>query len=146
MKQFTKEHEGRLKELSFKMLKNNTVIRKGVTGVDIRDLFHVETESSLRGINTHLLAEIEKKSKVDTWSAGEEHERSLKKIKEQQELVDLLIGYKMNKRTTAEARAARADLRRELDEIKKSTIKPEDRIKEIEEMLKAGPSSEDEDE
>lgn len=135
---FSKEHLDRLKELSFKMLKNNSVIRKGSgvgTSLNINDLFHVETESSLRSTNAFLLGEIDKKSKVDTWSSSDQDVRSLNKLKEAQELVNLLIGYKISKRQSQEARAARQEVQKEIEKLEKETMKPEERIAKLKKQL-----------
>ena len=59
----------------------------------------------------------------------------LEALKKKTELVNLIIGWKRHNLEIQEARARKAELTAQLDELKESQKTPEDRIKELEAKL-----------
>jgi chromosome segregation ATPase len=67
--------------------------------------------------------------------ATDYQQEKLEALKKQKELVNLIIGWKRHNLEIQEARAKKAELTAQLDELKESQKTPEDRIKELEAKL-----------
>ena len=133
---FTKEHFDKLKELALEMLVENTTV-KGNMGQEysILDLFHNLTLNTLVAIRSSLNSIISKKEEIDEWSITDGEQRVLESLKKKKEIVNLLIGYKRQLEESAKTERERQILTKQLNELKDSTMSPEDKIKEIEKQL-----------
>ncbi len=133
---FTKEHFDKLKELALEMLVENTTV-KGNMGQEysILDLFHNLTLNTLVAIRSSLNSIISKKEEIDEWSITDGEQRVLESLKKKKEIVNLLIGYKRQLEESAKTERERQTLTKQLNELKDSTMSPEDKIKEIEKQL-----------
>ena len=133
---FTKEHFDKLKELALEMLVENTTV-KGNMGQEysILDLFHNLTLNTLVAIRSSLNSIISKKEEIDEWSTTDGEQRVLESLKKKKEIVNLLIGYKRQLEESAKTERERQTLTKQLNELKDSTMSPEDKIKEIEKQL-----------
>ncbi len=134
---FTKEHYAKMKELAFAMLVHNqTISTKMGQPLDIVELMHTQTINTLNGIRLGLGKQIEALESQDEWVATDYQQEKLEALKRQKELVNLIIGWKRHNLEIQEARAKKAELTAQLDELKESQKTPEDRIKELETQLK----------
>lgn len=131
---FTKEHLTRLQDLSLKALFNNSVV-KGKLGseLDIHTLLHSTSISSLVDLHRQIKKEVDTTSNLDEWSMNDYQQRKLDSLKESQELINLLIGYKKHLSQTEAAKAENAEIKAQIKELEESTMTPEARI----EALKA---------
>lgn len=127
---FTKEHKVRLEQLALMMLFGNLVI-KGPLGneYNIQTLLHQTTIGTLQTTYSNLKKEIEKLEGLDTWSQTEYQQQKLAQLKETQELVNLIIGYKKYQAQVASDKQQLAALKAELKELEESNITPEEKIK-----------------
>lgn len=134
---FTKEHYAKMKELAFAMLVyNQTISTKMGQSLDIVELMHTQTINTLNGIRLGLGKQIETLESQDEWVATDYQQEKLEAFKKQKELVNLIIGWKRHNLEIQEARARKAELTAQLNELKESQKTPEDRIKELETQLK----------
>lgn len=133
---FTKEHLQKLKEAATKMLFANSVV-DGLVGskLTVHDLIHNTTINTLITINSNMKREIEKISNLDEWSMTEYQQRKLANLKEIQEFVNLLIGYKKNRAEIEADKSKLAELRAKQAELQESTLTPEDRLKALEKEI-----------
>ncbi len=134
---FTKEHYARLETLAFAMLvSNHTINTKLGQPLDIVELMHTQTINTLNGIRLSLAKQIEDIEKQDEWIATDLQQERFEELKKKKELVNLIIGWKRFKAEAAETRKKKAELTKQLEELKDSQKTPEDRIKELEAQLK----------
>lgn len=134
---FTKEHYAKMKELAFAMLvSNHTISTKLGQPLNIVELMHTQTVNTLNSIRLSLSKQIEDLEKQDEWLASDYQQEKLEALKKRKELVNLIIGWKRHNMEVAEAKAKKAELTKQLDELKDSQKTPEDRIKELEAQLK----------
>ena len=134
---FTKEHYAKMKELVFAMLvSNHTISTKLGQPLNIVELMHTQTVNTLNSIRLSLSKQIEDLEKQDEWLASDYQQEKLEALKKRKELVNLIIGWKRHNMEVAEAKAKKAELTKQLDELKDSQKTPEDRIKELEAQLK----------
>ena len=134
---FTKEHYAKMKELAFAMLvSNHTISTKLGQPLNIVELMHTQTVNTLNSIRLSLGKQIEDLEKQDEWLASDYQQEKLEAFKKKKELVNLIIGWKRHNMEVAEAKAKKAELTKQLDELKDSQKTPEDRIKELEVQLK----------
>ena len=133
---FTKEHYAKMKELAFAMLVHNqTISTKMGQPLNIVELMHTQTINTLNGIRLSLGKQIETLESQDEWVATDYQQEKLEALKKQKELVNLIIGWKRHNLEIQEAKARKAELTAQLDELKESQKTPEDRIKELEAKL-----------
>ena len=133
---FTKEHYAKLKKLAFAMLVQNSVIRtKFGQTLTIVDLMHTQTISTLNGIRVALGKQIEVLENKDEWVATDNTQTDLSVLKEEKELVNLIIGWKRYNEYARESNAKKEELRAQLSALKESQKTPEDKIKELEAKL-----------
>ena len=131
---FTKEHEAKLDALAVKMLKENGIVRTSMEqALSIVELMHTTSINTLNTIKANLAKQIQKKEEGDEWV--ETDSSALDKMKETKDLVNLIIGWKRYNMEVAENKAKKAELTKQLAELKESTKTPEDRIKEMEAAL-----------
>ena len=92
---FTTENKARLKELAVKFLFDNLPIQGPMgTSMKIVDLLHNTTINTLVSMNSHLKKQIASMDDLDEWSCTDADKWRLERMKENQELVSLVIGYK----------------------------------------------------
>lgn len=133
---FTKEHYAKMQTLAFAMLVHNqTISTKMGQPLNIVELMHTQTINTLNGIRLSLGKQIETLESQDEWVATDYQQEKLEALKKQKELVNLIIGWKRHNLEIQEARARKAELTAQLDELKESQKTPEDRIKELEAKL-----------
>lgn len=134
---FTKEHYAKMKELVFEMLvSNHTISTKLGQLLNIVELMHTQTINTLNSIRLSLSKQIEDLEKQDEWLALDYQQEKLEALKKKKELVNLIIGWKRHNMEVAETEAKKAELTKQLNELKDSQKTPEDRIKELEAQLK----------
>ena len=134
---FTKEHYAKLETLAFAMLvSNETISTKLGQPLTIVELMHTQTVNTLNGIRLALGKQIEDLEKQDEWVATDYQQEKLEALKKKKELVNLIIGWKRFRAEVEETKRKKAELAKQLKELKDSQKTPEDRIKEIEEQIK----------
>lgn len=131
---FTKEHLGKLQSLAVKMLFENGEIRNKLGApLNIVELLHTTSVNQLLEIKKILAKKIEDQESRDEWIDPDNERLAL--LKEQKELVNLIVGYKRLNIERAENARKKEELTKKLTELKESTKTPEDRIKEMEAQL-----------
>ena len=131
---FTKEHFTKLMELAGKaLLENRTISNKMGTPLNIVELMHMLTPNQLNDIKAMIAKRIEQQESKDEWIDPDNEK--LAQLKENKELVNLIVGWKRLNIERAEAARKKEELTKKLAELKESTKTPEDRIKEMEAEL-----------
>ena len=131
---FTKEHMQKLSELALKMLFVNGEIRNKIgTPLSIVELLHTTSINQLNEIKAALAKKIEQQEGRDEWIDPDNEK--LSQLKEDKELVNLIVGWKRLNLERAENARKKAELTKKLAELKESQKTPEDRIKEMEAEL-----------
>jgi chromosome segregation ATPase len=140
---FTKEHYAKMKELAVAMLvANETIVTKFGQHLNIVELMHTQTISTLNSIRLGIAKQIDDLEKQDEWAATEYQQVKLENLKRAKELVNLIIGWKRYNIELAEAKSKKAELEAQLKELKESQKTPDEKIKELEEQLKSFDSEE----
>jgi len=133
---FTKEHLVKLKELATKMLFAGSTVQGLVgTQMSVHDLIHNATINTLITFNSNMKKEIERISSLDEWSMNDYQQKKLEILKETQEFVNLLIGYKKNQSELEADKSKLRELRAKQAELKESTLTPEDKLKALDEEI-----------
>lgn len=131
---FKKEHFSKMMELAGKMLIENRVIRNKFGGpLNIVELMHTQTPNQLNEIKAMIAKKIEQLESRDEWIDPDNEK--LAQLKEDKELVNLLVGFKRFNNECAENARKKEELTKKLAELKESQKTPEDRIKEMEAEL-----------
>lgn len=129
---FTKEHLDLLKEKATKALFSGVVVKGKIgTNLNIFDLFHNTTINSLIDLHRSIKKEVDTVSNTDQWSMNDYQQKKLNSLKDSQELVNLLIGYKKHKSQINDAKEKLAELRAKQTELQESQMTPEDKLKAI---------------
>lgn len=140
---FTKEHYAKMKDLAVEMLINNETIPSKIgTPLTVSDLLHTQTVNSLNGIRLALGRSIENLENQDEWVSSSTQQEKLEFLKKKKDLVNLIIGWKRFKVEQRELAEKKESLESKLEALKEAAKTPEDKIKEIEEQLKALDSAE----
>lgn len=135
---FTKEHFDKMCSLLLTMLlSNNTVNSKLGTPINVVELLHTTTINSLNDIRLALSNKIKRLENQDEWVTSGSTAKQLDTVREQEELVNLVIGYKRYRMEVEENAQKKAELTAKLKELKDSQKSPEDKIKELEAELSA---------
>lgn len=133
---FTKDHFEKLKAYAVDMLfSHETVTTKLGQPLNIVELLHVTTINTLNSLRLGLVKQIETLESQDEWVSGEASKAKLDKLKDQKELVNLIIGYKRFMQQQYEVALEKRNLEAELKALEESQKTPEDKIKEIKEKL-----------
>ena len=133
---FTKEHFDKMSKLLLKMLiSNETLPTKIGTAINAVELFHTQTINTLNGMRISLGNKITEIENKDEWISTEASNGRLEKLKEQKELVNLIIGYKRYKLEQEENAIKKEVIKSKLGALKESQKTPEDKIKELEASL-----------
>lgn len=129
---FTRQHYDKLKSLATDMLfKNETIMTSMGQVLNITELLHTQSIGVLNNIRISLDKKLDSLSKQDEWVATDAQQAKSEKLKNQRELVNLLIGYKRYTQEQNELKAQKEKLSAQLEELKESQKTPEDRIKEL---------------
>lgn len=130
---FTKEHLSKLKELVIKTVMANKTIQGTVGQVfTAQDLLFNCTINTLESLHSNLKKQVEKISDASNeWTSSEYEQRKLSALKEQQELVNYCIGYRKFREQQNSERTKLNELKRKQEELKESTMTPEDKLKAI---------------
>lgn len=140
---FTKAHLEEMKELAINMLlKNESVTTKMGQVLNIVELLHTTTISTLNNIRLSLAKKIKDAEDKDEWVSDAYDSKYLDMLRKQKELVNLIIGYKRYTLEQNEIAFKRKTLTDELNKLKESQKTPEDKIKELESELSALESTE----
>ena len=133
---FTNENKSRLEELATKFLFGNLPIQGPMgTSMRVEDLLHNTSVNSLVSMNSHLKKQIASMSDLDEWSCTDADTWKLERLKETQELVSLVIGYKKWLAEQEEISEKKAVLAAQIDSLKESQKTPAERIAELESQL-----------
>lgn len=133
---FTTENKSRLEELATKFLFGNLPIQGPIgTSMRVEDLLHNTSINSLVTMNSHLKKQIASMSDLDEWSCTDADTWKLERLKETQELVSLVIGYKKWLAEQEEISEKKAELAARIDALKESQKTPAERIAELEKQL-----------
>ena len=133
---FTTENKSRLEELATKFLFGNLPIQGPIgTSMRVEDLLHNTSVNSLVPMNPHLKKQIASMSDLDEWSCTDADTWKLERLKESQELVSLVIGYKKWLVEQEEISEKKAALAAQIDSLKESQKTPAERIAELESQL-----------
>jgi hypothetical protein len=133
---FTTENKSRLEELATKFLFGNLPIQGPIgTSMRVEDLLHNTSVNSLVTMNSHLKKQIASMSDLDEWSCTDTDTWKLERLKETQELVSLVIGYKKWLAEQEEIADKKAVLAARIDALKESQKTPAERIAELEKQL-----------
>lgn len=133
---FTTENKSRLEELATKFLFGNLPIQGPMgTSMRVEDLLHNTSVNSLVTMNSHLKKQIASMSDLDEWSCTDADTWKLERLKETQELVSLVIGYKKWLAEQEEISEKKAALAAQIDSLKESQKTPAERIAELEKQL-----------
>ena len=133
---FTTENKSRLEELATKFLFGNLPIQGPIaTSMRVEDLLQNTSVNSLVSMNAHLKKQIASMSDLDEWSCTDADTWKLERLKETQELVSLVIGYKKWLAEQEEISEKKAALAAQIDSLKESQKTPAERIAELESQL-----------
>lgn len=133
---FTKEHLQKMKELAIDMLlKNESVATKMGQVLSVSDLLHTTTINTLNSIRAQISEKITKAEEKDEWSATEKDSKYLEMLRNQKELVNLIIGWKKYNMEQASIQSKKEALEERLKELRESQKTPAERIKELEEAI-----------
>lgn len=133
---FTTENKTRLEALCLKFLFNNLPIQGPLgTVLRIEDLLHNTSISTLTTMHTNLKKTVATLEDVDEWTSTDADKWKLERMKENLELVNLLIGYKRFLAEQEELAEKKADLAAKIAALKDSQKTPAERIAELEAEL-----------
>lgn len=135
---FTEEHKQELNGLLLNALYNNTTVEGKVgTQLNVHDLVHNTSLTTLSNIHKSLKKAAESISDMDEWSLTDYQQRKQKVLESNARMVNLLIGYKKYNEELAEEKKKLAELKADYKKLKEDTKTPEVRLKEIEDKLVA---------
>lgn len=135
---FKKEHFDKMCGLALTMLlENKTATTKMGQPLNIVELLHTTTINTLNSMRLNLIKEISNLENRDEWLADDTSQKKLDELKEQKELINLIIGYKRMKLEAEEIGKKKTALTAQLKALEESQKTPEDKIKELKEQLAA---------
>ena len=124
----------KLSELALAMLFENRIIRNKIgTPLSIVELLHTTSINQLNEIKSILSKKIEQQESRDEW-VDPDNEK-LAQLKNDKELVNLIIGYRRLQLERSENAHKKIELTEKLAELEESQKTPEDRIQEIKAQL-----------
>lgn len=133
---FTKEHFDKMKNLAVEMLFNNdSVVTKMGQVLNISDLLHLTSISTLNTIRLSITRKIEEAENKDEWVSTDEDSKKLNTLRKQKELINLIIGYKRYNLEQETIKSERKKLEDQLKSLEESQKSPEDKIKELKEKI-----------
>ena len=116
-----------------KLLRNDVIVTKMGQALNVVELLHTTTINTLNSIRMDLSKKIERIESEDEWVSSDN--RRLGLLKEDKELVNLIIGYKRYTLELQENEKKKEMLTQQLESLKESQKTPEDKIKELEAEL-----------
>lgn len=130
---FTAEHHNKLREFIVDAVLNRTIVR-GSMGAEytIMDLLHNVTIASLVTIKSSIKKAIANLEAQDEWLLSDSDQKKITSLKEKDEMLNLIIGYRKHLEEVSAIAEKKAELQTKLDALKESQKTPEDRIKELE--------------
>lgn len=132
--QFKKEHFDKLQKLMCRALFENTTFKTKLgQNLTVDEMLHTVSINQLNAIKNFIADKIKVCEEKDEWVEVDTSE--LEKLKNQKELVNLIIGYKRYTLEKEENERRKKELEEKLFELKESQKTPEDKIKEIESEL-----------
>lgn len=134
---FTKEHLARLQLLVVSaVFSGMRFTAKLGAEYNVCDLMDTAQISTLEEINGKLKSSITKVESTDEWSLTNYQQEKLARLKKEQELLHLLIGYKKYKAQEKSARDAAKALRQRIKELEEEAKTPQERLEELKASLK----------
>lgn len=135
---FTAQHYQQLKELVINFLFDGRTINAYNVGqsYNIWDLMHLCSINTLNYIRTKLEESIIKESNQDEWIADISYQSKIEQLKQDRELINLLIGYKRFSIQQSNIESQINYVKEQINKMKESTKTPEDKLKEMENKLK----------
>lgn len=134
---FTKEHLEEMKELAVEMLlKNESVTTKMGQVLNVSELLHTTTISTLNSIWLNLEKKIKDAENKDEWIATPTDSAYLSMVRNQKRLINLIIGWKRYNLELEQTKHEKSVLEAQLKQLKESQKTPEEKIKELEEQIK----------
>ena len=135
---FTKEHFEKMCSLLLTMLLNNSTVNSKLgTPINVVELLHTTTINSLNDIRLGLSNKIKRLENQDGWVTSGSTAKQLDTVREHEELVNLVIGYKKYRMEVEENAQKKAELTAKLKALREAQKSPEDKIKELEAELSA---------
>ena len=133
---FTKEHFEKMCSLLLTMLLNNSTVNSKLgTPINVVELLHTTTINSLNDIRLALSNKIKRLENQDGWVTSGSTAKQLDTVRAQEELVNLVIGYKRYRIEVEENAQKKAELTAKLKALREAQKSPEDKIKELEAEL-----------
>lgn len=132
---FTKEHFERMKSLLLNMLLNNNTIQYRMTVLDVQNLLHTTTINTLNNCRLELQRAITNLENQDEWATSDYNQKKLEELRNQKELVNLVIGYKRFLEERERTKVKKESIMKQINDLKESQKTPEDKIKELENQL-----------
>ena len=135
---FTFEHKARLYSLATRFLFDNISFQGSMgTYYDIYQLIHETTIKTLEDMLSKIKSAKAKLESGSHWRKTTDEQSKLQELSDKEELVDLLIGYKLYKEQEASLEDQRNKLRAEIEALKEDSLTPAERIKAKELALQA---------
>lgn len=133
---FTQEHFARMQTLLMAMLLGNKTVQNRLgQSLNVAELLHTTSISSLNGMRLALDKQIHDLEDADEWVATEYTQKKLDDLKASRELVNLIIGYKRHHLELEENKNKKAALVEKIAQMKEEAKTPEERLKEAEAEL-----------
>lgn len=133
---FTKENKERLVNLTFDAVdKRWQVVGNIGQEVDVMDLFHTTTITTLRNLKKRLTEKLNNLPDDEWTDKSTQDEEKVKYLQDSIELINLTIGYRLWKEEQHELESKKAELELKLAILKEDAKTPQERIKELEEEL-----------
>jgi hypothetical protein len=134
---FKYEHQLRLNELLVNyVLDNKTIKSKIGQELNVIELLHTLTIQTLKDIRFNIDKAIEhSKSKLDEWSNLTNLTEELEDLAMSRELVNLIIGYRINKAQNEENIKLKNEIISKINDLNESKKSTDDKISELEKKL-----------
>jgi hypothetical protein len=134
---FKYEHQLRLNELLVNyVLDNKTIKSKIGQELNVIELLHTLTIQALKDIRFNIDKAIEhSKSKLDEWSNLTNLTEELEDLAMSRELVNLIIGYRINKAQNEETLKLKNEIISKINDLNESKKSTDDKISELEKKL-----------
>jgi hypothetical protein len=135
---FTKEHFSQMKEIFADLSISGETLDGGMGANKLSpwDLLHTTSINGLQKILLNIRKNITSKESLDSWSMTDYQQRQISLLKKWEEFIHLLIGYKKSQAERYENSTRARELRAKMEELRRSTMTPEEQLKEIEEQIK----------
>lgn len=135
---FTTDHKNTLDKLFLELsFSGETLSNKfGAGTISPYDALHNVSLSTIKTAHSTLKNEVAKKeADTDEWTNTEYDQRQLSLKKKWIEFLHLMIGYKRSEEEKARNSKELREMKKELEALKESTLKPEDKIKALENKI-----------